>query len=298
MRVLGIDVGGTYTKVGLVENGQITERYEVKTDCANLFKPLVQKLPRQLWKKVDLVGISIPGFIDHQKAIVTWSGNLRLKNYDVVKHFRAAAPYSGKVYVLNDANAATLGEFWRGAGANYDSIIFYTIGTGIGGGIVINGQLVYGHQGYAGELGHGGNFQNQVDCTCGLKHCIEPVSSAQGMERALRTANLLGSLREIKKLVGQNPQVDAVLSASLTPLAHHIATMETALNPEAIIIGGGASALGEPFRALLANLVKQNQLDFINRSTQILLAQTENDAGMLGAAFWALDQSKREALWK
>ena len=188
-----------------------------------------------------------------------------------------------------------MGEYWKGAASNDSSTIFYTIGTGIGGGIVINGQLIYGNNGYAGEFGHGGNFQDKWECECGLKNCIEPISSATGITRALHEAGYNISLKEAARLWTKenNKDIKEIFRNSFIPLAEHIIIMETAINPESIVIGGGPSNIGEPLRKLIDDLVKERQLDFISSTTPIKIATTKNDAGMFGAAFWAISNNKK-----
>lgn len=292
MNILAIDLGGSSAKIGLVKNEEITKRWKIPTDKNNLWGNIKDNLTDLDLNEIDVIGLSMPGFIDHEKGIVTLSGNLNLHNYDVKKEFLKY--FNKPVYVVNDANAAALGEYWVGAGKDFKSIILYTIGTGVGGGLVVDGKLVYGHSGYAGEFGHGGNFQNKYPCSCGLKHCIEPVSSATGITKLLAENGHDLSVKEAGEyLVLGDKKIEAVFKEALTPLAHHICVMETAINPEAIIIGGGPSEIGEPFRLIIDHLVRDNQLPFVYESAKILLASTKNDAGILGAAYWAMSQHKK-----
>lgn len=295
--ILGIDIGGTTTKVGLVKNNKIIKRYVIDTRPDFLIEDLIKSFNKNDidFENVHAIGCAIPGFIDHKNGVVTLSGNMGYKNYAFKDKFEEKL---GKpIYVVNDANAAALGEYWVGAGKDYNSTILYTLGTGVGGGAVINNELVFGIHGYAGEFGHGGDFQSERKCNCGLSGCIEPMSSATGITKSLK--EMLGHDISVKDATeGFMTKDELIIKAfkkSLEPLAKHIAVMETALNPEAIIIGGGPSNYGKPLADFIYELVGKYQLDFIHESTPILVAETKNDAGILGAAYWAItNEAKRQ----
>ena len=289
--LLGIDIGGTTVKVGLVDNNKIVKKYAIETNPKTLIDDIIASFKEHDInpQSVHAIGCSVPGFIDHDKGIIKLSGNLGFKDYNFKKEFEDKV--NREVYVVNDANSAALGEYWVGAGTGYKSIMLYTIGTGIGGGVVINSKLIFGSHGYAGELGHGGNFQDEIKCNCGLPGCIEPMSSAVGITRILNEE--LGFKTTVKDqvsaFINKDPKVLKAFRRALTPLARHIATMELAINPEVVIIGGGPSAIGQPLADFISELVKENQLGFIHESTPIKIATTGNDAGILGAAYWAMD---------
>lgn len=291
MNILAIDLGGTSAKIGLYQNNKLTKNWNVVTNTSDIWGNIKRNLHGLNLEEVDAIGLSVPGFIDHKNMIVKVAGNLGWKDYDVKKDFEKY--FAKPVYVLNDANAAALGEFWQGAGMGCDSIILYTIGTGVGGGIVVNGKLVYGKDGFAGELGHGGNFQNKWECTCGLKHCMEPMSSATGITKLLKEGGFNITVKEAGDLLAEgNKKIEKIFREALTPLALHISIMQCALNPNKIIIGGGPSNIGEPLRKVIQELVDENQLGFISQSSSIVLATTKNEAGMLGAAYWAITNHK------
>ena len=294
MKILAIDLGGTSAKVGLVHNEEIVKRWQVPTKVGDIWNNIKDNLEGLKDEDYEVVGISMPGFIDHLRGFVKLAGNLNMKDYDAKAETEKV--FAGKkVFIVNDANAAALGEYWKGAASNDSSTIFYTIGTGVGGGIVVNGHLVYGKDGYAGELGHGGNFQSKYPCTCGLKNCVEPLSSATGIQKLLdEKANGIKLPEAGKLLTAGDVKIKAIFKEALEPLTHHMKIMETALNPDSIVIGGGPSAIGEPLRKLIEDMVAENHLDFIAKSTSIKIATTKNDAGMWGAAFWALTRVKED----
>ena len=294
--ILGIDIGGTTTKIGIVKNDKIINKFIIDTHPKTIIDDIIKKLKN---KNIDIddlhaIGAAMPGFIDHKKGIVTLSGNLGYKDYEFKKEFEIKI--NRPVYVVNDANAAALGEYWVGAGKDYNSTILYTLGTGVGGGVVLKNELVFGSHGYAGELGHGGFFQDKRKCNCGLDNCIEPMSSAVGITKSLKEE--FGDDRSLidaeKDFIKKETRTIKAFTEALTPLAQHIAVMETAFNPEAIIIGGGPSNYGQSLADFIQGLVSKYQLNFITDSTPIVIATTKNDAGILGAAYWALTNKAKE----
>ncbi len=292
MNILAIDLGGTTAKVALLQEEQIVKRWVIPTDIKNIFKNIKENLCGLNLDEVDSIGLSMPGFINHETGKVVLSGNLQLQDFDTKAEFKKI--FNKEVYVLNDANAATMGEYWVGAGKGFKSIILYTIGTGIGGGLVINNKLVYGADGFAGEFGHAGNMQNKINCSCGLDNCVEPVSSATGIEKILSDHyRKKVSLKEMNSaIIAREPEVTKLVQEALLPLSNHIAIMETAINPDAIIIGGGPSVLGQPLIDILSDNISKVQLPFLNKTRKLLIAKTKNDAGIYGAALWAKNQGK------
>ncbi len=292
MKILAIDLGGTTAKVALMENDEIKRRWVIPTDIKNIFQNIKDNLEGLDLEEVDRIGLSMPGFINHKTGVVKLSGNLKLKDFDAKGEFKRI--FGKEVFVLNDANAAAMGEYWKGAGENYSSIVFYTIGTGIGGGLIINNKLVYGNDGYAGEFGHAGLMQDKFECSCGLKNCVEPVSSATGIEKIL--SNHYGekiSIKEISpKIESKEPEVTKLMKEALMPLASHMAIMQTAINPDAIIIGGGPSVIGQPLLDIISENLETMQLPFIQKSTKLLIASTKNDAGIYGATIWAKNKGQ------
>jgi len=291
MKTLAIDLGGTSAKIALFDHDKILKRWQVPTKKRGIWQNIKDNLTDLKDEEYDVVSIAMTGFIDHKTGIIVWAENLDdLRDYDA--RADASKVFGNKMtYVINDANAAALGEYWKGSAKDDESTIFYTIGTGIGGGIVMNGQLIYGVRGMAGEFGHCGDFQTKYKCICGQKACIEPLSSAIGITKLLKENGFDITVKEAGVMLNEgNKEIEKIFRTALKPLAVHMAIMEMALNPESIIIGGGPSAIGEPLRKIIEDLVNENCLDFIAEATKIKLAETKNDAGIYGAAFWALQQ--------
>ncbi|AHF57243.1 ROK family protein [Spiroplasma eriocheiris] len=238
--------------------------------------------------------------------MITLAGNLGWKNFNI--RSEAAAIFNKEIYIINDANAAALGEYWCGDHGDKATLALYTLGTGIGGGLILNGNLWTGTTGYAGEFGHGGHFQDKYPCTCGLRHCIEPVSSATGLTKLLNEQanqnpeSSLGKLKaklghhlkllNIKELFDQkDPLTITTITEGLIPLANHIAIMLYILNPQAIILAGGVTNLGGNLAEIINELVKERVGDFVLPTFKIEISKLQAKAGMYGTAYYAFKNS-------
>jgi len=316
-KILGIDLGGTSAKVGIVNQfGELEAKTEFKNDTKNLLPALVTKTLDWVKKSgydfhtdIERIGFDAPGFIDHEHGIVHISGNLNWQNFPLREELSKL--FENKpVSVLNDANAAALGEYWTGAASKYNSEIFYTLGTGVGGAIVLDGRLVSGEHGFAGEFGHGGHMQQITPCTCGLKECLEPVSSALGLAKQVQhfiernpesevakyfknagvaTAKL--EMKDIAEVYAANNKplaIKELLIQIYRPLLTHMAIMTNAIDPKAIIIGGGGSKMGENLTEILKEGLDPILLDIFKKDVVIETAQLGNDAGIIGAAYYAI----------
>ncbi|AXK51187.1 ROK family protein [Spiroplasma alleghenense] len=312
-KILSIDLGGTSAKVGIVDqNGKVDINFIVENDMKNILPNLLEKIKEKLkesnfqYEEIDLIGFSTAGFIDHEQGIVRIAGNLNWFDFNLKD--QAEKLFKKPVVVLNDANAAALGEFWVGSGEKYKSVVFYTLGTGIGGAIIINGQLIQGQHGYAGEFGHGGDMQHEIDCNCGLKHCLEPTTSAVGLSKAIKkfwlknpnhsTLSYFPNPQEVEMVDIANvykknnfPQdLKDLIITMYKPLLNHMALMTKALDPEAILIGGGGSKMGDPLIDIIRTGLKPLLLPVYAADLKIQTAELGNDAGIIGAAYYALQK--------
>ncbi|WP_425380147.1 ROK family protein [Spiroplasma endosymbiont of Stenodema calcarata] len=260
------------------------------------------------WSTISQIGFAIPGFLDEKNGIVVLAGNLNWHYFNIKKE--AEDIFQKPVHIINDANAAALAEYWDQTYDKKESLLLYTLGTGIGGGIILNGALWTGANGYAGEFGHGGYFQNHFPCTCGLEHCIEPVSSATGLTKLINEVadkqqeSSLGNLKaklqrdlklvDIKTLFDKNDEITiATITEGLVPLAYHIVTMLYILNPEIIILAGGVTNLGVKLKHILENLVKARIGDFMLKTFKIKISNLQDKAGMYGTGYYALSKIKQ-----
>ena len=210
-----------------------------------------------------------------------------------------------KLAIDNDANVAALGERWKGAGENNPDVIFITLGTGVGGGIVAAGQLLHGAAGCSGEIGHITVDPQGYQCTCGKRGCLETVSSATGVVRVARTlAEEYAGDSQLKQLLDDGEEITSKDVFELAQAEDTLALMVVdkvcfylglacgnlgnTLNPASIVIGGGVSAAGEFLRSRVEKYFKEFTFPQVQESTKIKLAELGNEAGVIGAGSLAL----------
>ncbi|AUF83573.1 ROK family protein [Mesoplasma syrphidae] len=313
-KILGIDLGGTSAKVGIVNQfGELETSFIVKNDKSNLLENLAKKTINKIEQlgynydiDIERIGFACPGFINHEEGIVILSGNLNLQNFDIKTAIKSLFKKQ-EVYILNDVNAAALGEYWTGSASRYSSGIFYWLGTGIGGAIVSENKLLSGEHGFAGEFGHGGKMQTLFKCNCGLNYCIERTCSAVSFGKTftkLVADNNLTSIaklfknpnditmEEISKVYKENnkPQEIRVLIEEIyRPLFNHMAIMIQALDPALVVIGGGGSGMGTDLLEIIEENVKPLIVKIIRDQITFDLASLENCSGIIGAAYYAIN---------
>ncbi|MGO3750525.1 ROK family protein, partial [Vagococcus salmoninarum] len=196
-KLIGIDLGGTTAKFAiLTEAGEVQQKWSIETNSAeegtlivpDIIASIKHRLEMYNMTKDDFIGIGMgtPGTVDREAGTVIGAYNLNWKTKQEVK--KEIEKALGIPFALdNDANVAALGERWQGAGENSPDVTFITLGTGVGGGIIAEGQLLHGVAGAAGEIGHITVEPTGFDCTCGKKGCLETVASATGVVRLART---------------------------------------------------------------------------------------------------------------
>ena len=306
---IGIDLGGTFIKGGIVnENGEILICDKTPTEvekgdkgvAANIAKLTNDLLERQglTINDVEGLGIGSPGMIDSSEGNVVYSNNLGWENFRICDELSRLLG-GIKVKIGNDANVAALGEVKFGAARNYKSAIMITLGTGVGGGIVIDGKLVEGNMGAGAELGHIVIVKDGEQCTCGRKGCFEAYSSATALIRDTKLAMVAhpdsamwkcGSLDMVcGKTVFDYAPVDAyakeVVDSYIEHLACGLVNYANIFRPEVILLGGGVCAQGDNLIVPLQKLVdKEIYAGDKGPRVPILIAELENSAGLLGAA--------------
>ena len=196
-KIIGIDLGGTSIKFAiLTQEGQIQEKWSIKTNILDEGSHIVDDMIESILHRLDLlqltadhflgIGMGSPGVVDREKGTVIGAYNLNWKTLQPVKE-KIEKATGIPFFIDNDANVAALGERWMGAGENQPDVVFMTLGTGVGGGIVAEGKLLHGVAGAAGELGHiTVDFDQPIACTCGKKGCLETVASATGIVNLTR----------------------------------------------------------------------------------------------------------------
>lgn len=310
-KLLGIDLGGTTVKFAiLTQNGEIQQKWSIDTNIldegTHIVPDIVESINHHLalyeMKPEQFIGIGMgtPGSVDIKEGTVIGAYNLNWKTLQPVKEMiekGTGIPF----FIDNDANVAALGERWKGAGENDPDVVFVTLGTGFGGGIVMNGQLLHGVAGCAGEIGHITVDPEGFECTCGKRGCLETVASATGVVRVARQlAEEYAGGSELKARLDNGEDISSKdvfeLAAQNDDLALRVVDKVTfylglacgnignTLNPSAIIIGGGVSAAGEFLRSRVEAYFEQFTFPQVRNSTKIKLAELGNEAGVIGAA--------------
>ncbi len=305
---VGIDLGGTFIKGGIVdENGKIVIEDKVPTECKKGEEKVVENISRlalDLLEKSGVdgasvvgLGMGVPGMIDCKEGIVILSENLYMENFPIAK--KVAAQTGLQVVIANDANVATLGEVKFGAAKAYEDVIMLTLGTGVGGGIVVGGKLVEGNKSVGAELGHMVVKAGGEVCSCGRKGCLEAYSSATAIIRETKKAmtahkdSKMWEIGSLDKVTGKTAfdykdtdvYAKEVVDDYVEMLACGITNLGNIFRPHAVLLGGGVCAQGEdlvnPVQAIVDKEVFAGSL---GPKVPILIAALENSAGVLGAA--------------
>ena len=311
-KIIGIDLGGTSVKLAILTTaGDIQEKWSIKTNIldegSHIVPDIIESIKHRFethgLTKEDFLGIGMgsPGVIDTEAGTVVGAYNLNWKTLQLVKQ-QFEAELGLPFFIDNDANVAALGEQWVGAGENNPDVVFMTLGTGVGGGVIAAGNLVRGVKGAGGELGHiTVDFEAPFACTCGKKGCLETVASATGIVNLTRRyAEEYAGDAKLKQMIDDGQEVTAKDVFDLAKegddlalivyrhfsdyLGVACANIAAVLNPAYIVLGGGVSAAGEFLLEGVRKVFAENSFPQIKESTQLVLATLGNDAGVLGAA--------------
>lgn len=311
-KLLGIDLGGTTIKFGILTlEGHVQEKWAIETNILEDGKHIVPDIVASIKHRLDLygltkddfvgIGMGSPGAVDREKKTVTGAFNLNWKETQKVGSVIEAE--TGIPFAIdNDANVAALGERWVGAGENNPDVVFMTLGTGVGGGIIADGNLIHGVAGAGGEIGHMiVEPEHGFACTCGNEGCLETVASATGV---VRVARLLAESYEgdsaIKASIDNGEAVsskdiftaaqagdtfaDSVVEKVGFYLGLAAANLGNILNPDSVVVGGGVSAAGEFLRSRIEKHFNRFAFPQVRKTTKIKIAELGNDAGIIGAA--------------
>ena len=306
----GVDIGGTTIKMGFFEtSGKLLDKWEIKTDTSNggenilsdVAKAIDNKLAQEAISKNDVqgIGIGVPGPVC-SNGVVNRCVNL---GWGVVNVAEALGALTGlNVKVGNDANVAGLGEMWQGGGKGCKDVVMVTLGTGVGGGIIVDGKIVAGFNGAGGEIGHITVNPDEIEaCNCGQYGCLEQYASATGIvrmaKRKLAKSDDETTLRSFDPLTAKDifdeaKAGDAVAKELVDELGEilgsALSNMAVVVNPEVIVIGGGVSKAG----AILINAIQDHFKEtsfFAVRDTRFELATLGNDAGIYGCMAMILE---------
>ena len=309
---LGIDLGGTNIAVGVVdENFKIVGRGKMKTNCprpadeicddmATAAKMAIEDAGLTM-DDIDTIGIGAPGSINPFTGVIAVSNNLRFENVPMGKML--SERLGRDVFLENDANAAAYGEFLAGAGRGTKDMVAITLGTGVGGGIIIDGKLFAGSNLAGGELGHTVIVHNGEQCTCGRKGCWEAYASATGLinlTKKYREANPDSKMWElcggdINNASGRtaydgmragDKAANEVVDLYEDYVACGITNMINIFQPEVLCIGGGISKEGDTLLNPIKDKVCADRFTKnVEKQTTVKIAELGNDAGIIGAAF-------------
>ena len=303
----GVDLGGTTVKIGLFSiEGQLQDKWEIPTRTENHGAEILSDIAASIQSRMDTghlskeqvtgIGIGVPGPVLNEN-IVQGCVNLGWGNVRVADELSALTGL--KVKAANDANVAALGEQWQGGGKGFQNLVMFTLGTGVGGGIIQNGRIISGANGAAGEIGHMVIVDaDEVVGTCGCGHrgCLEQVASATGIvnltEKKLAECSQDSVLRDISPLTAKDV-LDAAKAGDalaeqaaenmMKQLGRAAAYIACVVNPDIFVIGGGVSKAGEYLIEGISRYYKDYAFH-ASADTKFALASLGNDAGMIGAA--------------
>lgn len=308
----GVDIGGTTVKIGLFSTkGELLDKWEIVTRkdeggsliLSDVAKAIEDKLIELKVSKDDVsgIGLGVPGPITEDGRVLKCV-NLGWGVFNVAEEVTKLTGIEN-VKVGNDANVAALGEMWKGGGRGYKNMVMVTLGTGVGGGIIINGKILAGSNGAAGEIGHlTVNYDEEETCGCGKKGCLEQFASATGIvkeaNRLLFESDKPSKLRDIQYLSAKaifdtakegdelaNVLVDE-LGRYLGLACSHIAAV---VDPQAFVIGGGVSKAGTILTDVIKKYYESNVM-FALKGKVFELAQLGNDAGIYGCTKMVVDK--------
>jgi glucokinase len=305
--VLGIDIGGTNTAFGyvdregniLVESSLVTESHRPVTDYFERLHIHADQLLASYGKPLTLVGVGVGAPNGNfYTGKIEQAPNLGWKNVDVISMLKAW--YSFPILLTNDANAAAFGEMLFGAAKGMKDFIIITLGTGVGSGIVSNGQLIYGHDGFAGEIGHTIVDLNGRLCGCGRRGCLETYASATGIcrtiDQLLQTTQMPSELRSLKreeitsKRIFEAAQCGDKLALEAFELTGKILGLKLAdavahTSPEAIILFGGLAAAGDLIFKPTKKYMEEYMLNIFKDKVRLLPSSLpKGNAAVLGSA--------------
>ena len=306
----GVDVGGTTCKIGLFEtSGTLVEKWEIPTRKENNGENILPDVAAFVMAKmvekdilkgdIQGIGIGVPGPVTSE-GVVLKCVNIGWDVINVSKEMEERTGFTVKVG--NDANVAALGEMWQGGGKGYSNIVMITLGTGVGGGVIVDGKIVSGNKGAGGEIGHIIVNENETECCgCGQKGCLEQYASATGIvrmaEKKLQESSAESTLRECKPLTAKDifdaakagdVLADDIVEDMTKILGNALANVARVVNPEAFVIGGGVSKAGSIITDRVKKYYDEKSFNAC-LDAHFELATLGNDAGIYGCVRMILE---------
>ncbi len=314
--VVGIDLGGTKIYAAVVDReGKILATARKKTKAEKGFSKTVKRIAKCAEKAIEnaglqandiaAVGMGSPGPLDLKNGKIIETPNLKWVDAPIQKELEGLL--EKPVYIENDGNAGLLGEYAYGAGKGAKDLVGLFIGTGIGGGVIIDGKLVHGYNQNAGELGHMILNPDGPKCGCGNNGCLEAFASRLAIEREIRIAEIKGvqtsvfkgtddkasrlrSKRLAKAFRDEDPAVTLAIRKSAMYIGYGVASLLNIFNPKIVVLGGGViEAIGEPYIKIVRSIAEKNVFPVAIRNVKIVAAKLKDDSAILGGAKLAWD---------
>lgn len=292
---IGVDIGGTSVAIAAVdETGRVVEETSIQTDTVISAEQMIKRISSGVQEVIQRatiqgnimgIGVGSPGPLDSKNGIITCPPNLdSWRNVPIKAIMEDALSYP--VILENDANAATLAEKWVGAGKHHDHVIYMTVSTGIGSGVIADGKLLRGKNGNSGDIGHAVIDPSFGQCTCGQAGCLEAIASGTAIAR--RGSELLKttlSTEEVFELYRNNePVIVEHIDYVLQMLGAGCVSLVNTFDTELIIIGGGVSKVGSLLFDAVQEYVRTYALNPDGRQTNVVPAKLGQSAGVIGAA--------------
>ncbi len=312
---VGVDIGGTTIKMAFIDTyGEIKQKWEIPTNCQDEGKQITTDISKSIFNKLDEleepkeklagIGVGAPGFINMDTGLIYRAVNIGWTNFPLKD--RLEVDTGLPVVVDNDANLAALGEMWCGAGDGAKNLLAVTLGTGVGGGLIANGNILHGVNGMAGEIGHITSIATGgAACNCGKTGCLETIASATGIARLAKEAIEKNTDSELAAVFNREGTLTAkdVFDAAknndrlalnvIDEISFHlgiaIANLANATNPEKIVLGGGVSKAGELLLSYVRKHFDAYALPRVAEGAEITIATLGNDAGVIGGV-WLIKQ--------
>ena len=309
-RCFGVDIGGTTVKMGLFTvDGKVTDKWEIPTRkeengkyiLEDIAKSVKERMQRDTLILEDIagLGIGVPGPVKEDGTVLKCA-NLGWGVFNVAETVRELTGIEN-VKVGNDANVAALGEMWQGGGKGYNNLVMVTLGTGVGGGVILGGKILTGSNGAGGEIGHiRVNYEEKDVCGCGKTGCLEQYASATGVVRLAKKA--LEKKEKKTTLVADDLSAKAVFDAAKAGdelamdivekfgfyLGMALAHISHVIDPEVFVIGGGVARAGQIIIDEVSKNYEENVM-FALKNKAFKMAELGNDAGIYGSARMVLD---------
>ena len=309
-RCFGVDIGGRRVKMGLFTvDGKVTDKWEIPTRkeengkyiLEDIAKSVKERMQRDTLTLEDIagLGIGVPGPVKEDGTVLKCA-NLGWGVFNVADTVRELTGIEN-VKVGNDANVAALGEMWQGGGKGYNNLVMVTLGTGVGGGVILGGKILTGSNGAGGEIGHiRVNYEEKDVCGCGKTGCLEQYASATGVVRLAKKA--LEKKEKKTTLVADDLSAKAVFDAAKAGdelamdivekfgfyLGMALAHISQVIDPEVFVIGGGVARAGQIIIDGVSKNYEENVM-FALKNKAFKMAELGNDAGIYGSARMVLD---------